>query len=144
MAAPVKKVKKIVKMIIQAQKANPAPPVGSTLGPCGINLKQFCDDFNKQTSGMTGAVPVLVTVYEDRSFIFELKIPPMSELIKQAVGITKGGATTGKAVAGTITMDQIRAVAEKKLPDLNCYTVDQAVTLVLGTCSSMGIRVKKD
>jgi large subunit ribosomal protein L11 len=134
-----KKVKAEVKMLIQAGKANPAPPVGSTLGPLGINLMMFCKDFNDKTSSMMGAVPVIVTVFDDRSFTFILKTPPVAELIKQALKVEKGAAAPNKQKIGTLTMDQVRVIAEKKLPDLNCFNVDSAMKQVIGTAKNMGV-----
>lgn len=141
MAAPTKKVKAVIKLVIQAGKANPAPPVGSTLGPQGINLMQFCKDFNDKTNGMTGGVPAVVTVFEDRSFTFELKTPAVSELVKQAINIKTGSGDPLRSKVGVITKAQVRAVAEKKMVDLNCYSVDNAMRMVEGTCRSMGVRV---
>jgi len=137
-----KKIKAQIKLVITANKANPAPPVGSTLGPHGINLMQFCKDFNDKTSGMTGGVPVVVTIFEDRSFEFVLKTAAVSELVKQAIKIQTGSATPHKVKVGTITKAQVKEVAEKKMVDLNCYTVEQAMKMVEGTCRSMGVVVK--
>jgi large subunit ribosomal protein L11 len=136
-----KKIKQVIKMVIQAGKANPAPPVGSTLGPAGINLMQFCKEFNDKTATMSGAVPVVVTIYEDRSFDFILKTPAVAELIKQALNIPKGSGDVKKNKIATITEDQIRAIAEKKMIDLNCYDVPAAMQMVMGTCKSMGVKV---
>lgn len=138
-----KKVKVELKLVIQAGKANPAPPVGSALGPHGINLMQFCKEFNDSTSQMQGAVPVVVTVFEDRSFSFVIKTPAVSELIKQSLKIQSGSGEPNKKKVGNITEEQIRAIAEKKMPDLNCYTVEQAMEMVKGTCKSMGITIGK-
>jgi large subunit ribosomal protein L11 len=143
MAAPTKKVKALIKLVIQAGKANPAPPVGSTLGPQGINLMQFCKEFNDKTNGMTGGVPAVVSIYEDRSFSFELKTPAVSELVKQAIGITSGSGDPLRNKVGVITKDQVKAIAEKKMTDLNCYTVENAMKMVEGTCRSMGVRVSE-
>ena len=136
-----KKIKTQVKMLIQAGKANPAPPVGSTLGPHGINLMMFCKDFNDKTGSMVGAIPVVVSIYEDRSFDFVLKTPPVAELIKQTAKIDKGAATPNKQKVGTITMAQVREIAEKKMPDLNCFEVESAMSMVLGTAKNMGVAV---
>ena len=136
-----KKNKAVVKLVVQAGKANPAPPIGSTLGPQGINLMQFCKDFNAQTATMTGVVPVVVTIFEDRTFEFILKTPPVSELIKQAIGVQSGSKDTLRIKIGTITKVQIKAIATKKMVDLNCYDVDKASQMVIGTARSMGVRV---
>ena len=136
-----KKIKAQVKMLIQAGKANPAPPVGSTLGPLGINVMMFCKDFNDKTSSMMGAVPVIVTVYDDRSFEFILKTPPVAELIKQALKIDKGAAEPNKQKVGTLTMAQVTEIATKKLPDLNCFSVESAEKMVIGTAKNMGVVV---
>ncbi len=136
-----KKIKAIIKLVIKAGAANPAPPVGSTLGPQGINLMQFCKEFNEKTNTMTGGVPTLVSIFEDRSFEFILKTPAVSELIKQALGITSGSADPLRKKVATITMDQIRAIAEKKMVDLNSFNLDSAVNQVIGTCRSMGVKV---
>lgn len=137
-----KKIKAQVKLVIKAGAANPAPPVGSTLGPQGINLMQFCKDFNEKTSSMTGGVPCVVTVFDDRSFEFILKTPAVSELVKQAIGITTGSADPVRKKVGTITKVQVRAIAEKKMVDLNCYSVENAMLQIEGTCRSMGVKVE--
>jgi large subunit ribosomal protein L11 len=136
-----KKIKAQIKLVIQAGKANPTPPVGSTLGPTGINLMQFCKEFNEKTATMNGGVPCVVTVYEDRTYEFVLKTPAVSELVKQAIGITSGSADPLKKKVGSITKAQITAIAEKKMVDLNCYKVDQAEKMVEGTCRSMGVKI---
>jgi large subunit ribosomal protein L11 len=137
-----KKIKAQVKMLIQAGKANPAPPVGSTLGPLGINLMMFCKDFNDKTSTTTGAVPVVVTVFEDRSFSFELKTPPVTELIKQMIKLEKGAATPTKARVGVLTPAQVKEIAIKKMPDLNCFNIESAEKMVIGTARNMGVDVE--
>lgn len=136
-----KKVKAEVKLVIGAGQAKPVPPVGSTLGPYGLNLMQFCKEFNDATAGMTGSVPCVVTVYEDRTFSFILKTPAVSELVKQALNIPKGAGDPLRQKVGVITKAQVLEIAEKKMPDLNCYTVEQAALQVEGTCRSMGVRV---
>jgi large subunit ribosomal protein L11 len=136
-----KKVKAVVKMLIKAGAANPAPPVGSTLGPYGIALPKFCQDFNEQTSSMTGMVPVVVTIYEDRSFEFVLKTAPVAELVKQALGIKSGAAHQIKDKVGQLSYEQAVEIAEKKMVDLNCYDVDAALQMVGGTCKSMGVTI---
>jgi len=137
---PAKKIKAQIKLVVQAGKANPAPPIGSTLGPQGINLMQFCKDFNAQTATMMGAVPVVVTIYEDRTFEFILKTPPVSELIKQAAGIQTGSKDARTKVA-TLTKAQVIEIAKKKMVDLNCYSVEKACQMIIGTGKSMGVRV---
>lgn len=137
---PAKKIKDIVKLVIKAGDAKPVPPVGSTLGPKGINLMQFCKDFNAKTSTMSGSVPCVVTIFDDRSFEFELKTPAVSELIKQALNIQSGSKDTGKTKVGTLTDEQLHTIAAKKLVDLNCYTVEQAMQMVKGTARSMGVK----
>ncbi len=136
-----KPIKAEVKLVIGAGQAKPVPPVGSTLGPYGLNLMQFCKEFNDKTAGMAGSVPCVVTVYEDRSFDFILKTPAVSELVKQALKIDKGASDPLRDKAGEITKAQVSEIAEKKMPDLNCYTVEQASKMVEGTCRSMGVKV---
>ena len=138
-----KKIKAVVKIVIPAGKAQAGPPVGSTLGPLGINLMQFVKDFNTQTGNMTGGIPALITVYDDRSFEFILKTPAVSELVKQAISITSGAADQIRKKVGKITKAQIRSIAEKKMEDLNCYDVEQAMKMVEGTCRSMGVTVEE-
>ncbi len=139
-----KKIKVVLKLQIKGGAATPAPPVGTALGPHGVNLQEFCTKFNEQTRSRAGeVVPVVMTVYEDRSFDFILKIAPMSELLKQAAKIQKGASKTLKEVAGTITVAQVREVAEKKLPDLNTADVEAAMRTVEGTARQMGIKITK-
>jgi large subunit ribosomal protein L11 len=139
---PDKKIKAEVKLVIQAGKAVPAPPVGSTLGPYGLNLMQFCKDFNDKTSQMTGGVPTVVTIFEDRSFEFVLKTAAVSELVKQAIKIPKGAADPLRGKVGIINREQVKEIATKKMVDLNCYDVEQAMKMVEGTCRSMGVTVQ--
>jgi len=136
-----KKIKAQTKLVIKAGAANPAPPVGSTLGPLGINLMQFCKDFNEKTATMTGGIPCVVTVFDDRSFEFILKTPAVSELVKQSIGVTSGSADPLKKKIGTITRAQIKAIAEKKMVDLNCHSTEAAEKMVEGTCRSMGVKI---
>lgn len=138
-----KKIKAVVKLVITAGKAQAGPPVGSTLGPLGINLMQFVKDFNNQTANMTGGVPALITVYDDRSFEFILKTPAVSELIKQAIDIKSGASDQVRKKVGKITKAQIRTIAERKMEDLNCYDVEQAMKMIMGTCRSMGVTVEE-
>lgn len=137
-----KTVKTQLKLVIGAGKANPAPPVGSALGPFGLNLMQFCKDFNDATKQMQGNIPVVVTVFEDRTYEMVIKTPAVSELIKQSLKIQKGSGVPNKEKVGKITRNQISEIAEKKMVDLNCYTVEQASKMIEGTCKSMGITIE--
>ena len=137
-----KKVKTQLKLVIGAGKANPAPPVGSALGPHGINLMQFCQDFNAQSKALQGNVPVVVTIFEDRSFEFAIKTAAVSELIKQTLKIKSGSGVPNKDKVANITQEQIREIAEKKMTDLNCYDVEKAMNMVAGTCKSMGVTIE--
>lgn len=133
-----------VKLQIPGGKANPAPPVGTALGPHGINLQDFCSKFNAATKDKNGEVtPVIVTIYEDRTFTFVLKTPPAAELLKKAAGVEKGAAEPNKTKVGTVTKKQVREIAEKKMEDLNAFDVEQAMKMVEGTARSMGITVKE-
>lgn len=137
-----KKVKAIVKIQIQGGKANPAPPVGTALGPHGINLMQFCKEYNAKTSNMVGQiVPVEVKVFQDGSFTFITKTPPASNLLKQAAGLKKGSSIPNRDKVGTITSQQVREIAELKMKDLNALDVDAAMKIVSGTARSMGILI---
>jgi large subunit ribosomal protein L11 len=136
-----KVIKAQVKLAIQAGKANPAPPVGSTLGPQGINLMQFCKEFNDKTSSMQGGIPVVVTIYSDRSFEFVIKTQAVADLVKQAINITVGAKDPLRQKVGKITRDQVRAIAEKKMVDLNAFSIEGAMKMVEGTCKSMGVTV---
>lgn len=132
-----------IKLQIPAGKANPAPPVGPALGQHGLQIQDFCNQFNEKTKEMGNTiVPVVITVYDDRSFTFIMKTPPASELIKKAAGIQKGSGTPQKNDGGTITMAQAREIAEKKMPDLNAHDLDQATKIIVGTADSMGITVE--
>ena len=137
-----KKVKAVVKIQIQGGKANPAPPVGTALGPHGINLMQFCKEYNAKTSNQVGqVVPVEVTVYQDSSFSFILKTPPAADLLKKAAGISSGSSEPNREKVGTVTSNQLREIAEIKMKDLNAYDVDNAINIIAGTARSMGITV---
>lgn len=137
-----KKIKAVVKVQIPAGKATAAPPVGTALGPHGINMGQFIKEYNDKTSAMTGSVvPVVVTIFEDRSFTFVTKSPPAADLIRKEAGIEKGSATASKAVAGKITQAQVRKIAEMKKNDLNANSVEAAMKMVEGTARSMGVEV---
>jgi large subunit ribosomal protein L11 len=138
-----KKVKAVVKIQIQAGKANPAPPVGTALGPHGINLMQFCKEYNARTSNQVGQIiPTEVTVYQDSSFSFILKTPPTSDLLKKAAGIRSGSAVPNRDKVGTVTSNQLRDIAEVKMKDLNAMDMDAAMKIVAGTARSMGIIVQ--
>ncbi len=138
-----KKVKAVIKIQIQAGKANPAPPVGVALGPQGINIGEFCKQFNEATKEMAGdVVPALITVYEDRSFNFVLKTPPAASLIKKAAGIEKGSGNPLKNKVGKITKTQLKEIAEKKMADFNTKDVERAMKIVEGTARNMGVEVK--
>jgi large subunit ribosomal protein L11 len=140
--APLKEVKALVKLQIPAGKANPAPPIGPALGPHGVNIMEFCKAFNAQTQALGDTiVPVLMTIYTDRSFTFVTKTPPSSELIKKAAGIVKGTSTPSKELVGKVTRDQVRAMAETKMPDLNTTNVASAMSMISGTARSMGVEV---
>ncbi len=137
-----KEVVKQIKLQIDAGKATPAPPVGTVLGPAGINLQDFCTRFNDATRDKMGDVlPVVISIYDDRSFDFVIKTPPAAFLIKKAAKVKKGSAKGANEVVGTITKAQIREIAETKLPDLNAYTVEEAMKIVEGTAKNMGIEV---
>lgn len=138
-----KKVVARVKIQIPAGKANPAPPVGTALGPHGINLMQFCKEYNARTSSQVGQiVPADVTVYSDNSFSFVLKTPPTTDLLKKAAGIKSGSAVPNRDKVGTVTSAQLREIAEVKMKDLNALDVEAAMQIVAGTARSMGITVK--
>ncbi len=138
-----KPVKAVVKLQIKGGQANPAPPVGTALGPQGINLQDFCARFNDATKDKMGEVtPVIVTIFEDRSFEFQIKTPPVAEFLKKAAGAAKGSATPHKAKVGKVTKDDVRRIAEAKMIDLNAHDVEAAMKIVEGTARSMGIEVK--
>jgi len=137
-----KKVRAVIKLQIEAGKANPAPPVGPALGQHGVNIMAFCKDYNERTASQAGTVvPVEITVFEDRSFIFVLKTPPASDLLKRAAGIEKGSSAQRREKVGQISRDQLREIAEIKLRDLNTTSVEAAMEMVEGTARSMGIEV---
>ncbi|HFQ94520.1 MAG TPA: 50S ribosomal protein L11 [Anaerolineae bacterium] len=137
-----KKVKAVVKIQISGGKANPAPPVGTALGPHGINLMQFCKEYNAKTSNQVGQIiPVEVTVYQDSSFSFILKTPPASALLKKAAGVNKGSSEPNRDKVGTVTTDQLREIAEIKMKDLNARDMDAAIKIIAGTARSMGLNV---
>jgi large subunit ribosomal protein L11 len=131
----------IVKLQLKAGLANPAPPVGPVLGQHGVNIMEFCKQFNAATAGMEGIVPVELSVYSDRSFTFILKTPPASYLIMKAAGLTKGSAVPNKTKVAKLTHDQIKEIAAIKLPDLNVNGIDAAIKTIEGTAKSMGVQV---
>ena len=137
-----KKIAAVVKLQLDAGKATPGPPVGSSLGPHGINIAGFTKEFNEKTASQAGLViPVVVTIYADRSFSFVLKTPPAAILIMKAIGIEKGSAVPNKTKVGTITKEQIRQIAETKMPDLNCTSIESAMSMIEGAARSMGVTV---
>ncbi len=137
-----KKVVGKIKLQIQAGKANPAPPIGPALGQHGVNIMQFCKEYNAKTQDKAGTIiPVEITVFEDRSFDFVLKTPPAADLIKKAAGIEKGSATPNKAKVGSITKAKVTEIAKIKLPDLNATTLAAAESMVVGTARNMGITI---
>jgi large subunit ribosomal protein L11 len=140
--APKKQVKAIVKLNLQATKANPAPPVGTALGPHGIAMMDFCKQYNDQTRGMEGIIPCVVTVYSDRTFTFVLKTPPASELLKKAAGIQKGSSKPSIDKVGRVTKAQVMEIVKTKGSDLSAHEEDRAVKIIEGTARSMGIRVE--
>ena len=140
---PKKKIAALVKVQLQAGAATPAPPVGTALGPHGVNIMEFCKAFNAQTAQENGRIiPVEITVYEDRSFDFITKTPPAAVLIKEALRIEKGSGEPNREKIGRLTQSQLRQIAETKMPDLNARDVDQAMKIVAGTARSMGVDVE--
>ncbi|MFN5910963.1 MAG: 50S ribosomal protein L11 [Bacteroidota bacterium] len=138
-----KEVAALIKLQIKGGAANPSPPVGPALGAKGVNIMEFCKQFNARTQDKAGkVVPVVITVYGDKSFDFVLKTPPAAVQIVEHTKIKKGSAEPNRSKVGSISWDQIRAIAEDKLPDLNCFTVDAAMSMVAGTARSMGVTVK--
>jgi len=139
-----KKVTAQVKLQIPAGKATPAPPVGTALGPQGVNIMEFCKAFNAKTSGKDQEgliIPVVITIYSDRSFTFITKTPPVAILVKRALSLAKGSAEPNKNKVGKITSKQVEEIAKIKMPDLNCFTLEAAVEQVKGACRSMGVEV---
>lgn len=139
-----KKVTGLIKLQIEAGAANPAPPVGPALGAHGVNIMEFCKAYNAATESQRGnVVPVEITVFEDRSFEFKLKTPPAAKLLLKAAGIKKGSGVPHTQKVGTVTLDQVKEIAQTKLEDLNAYDVDSAAKIIMGTARSMGIEVKE-
>ena len=139
-----KEVVKQIKLQIEAGKASPAPPVGPALGSAGINIMQFVKEFNDRTAQQAGfIIPVVITVYKDKSFEFITKVPPMAVLIKKAAGIQKGSGKPNKEKVGKLTKAQVQAIAEQKMPDLNAASLETAMSMVAGTARSMGVTVEE-
>ena len=137
-----KRIKAVVTLQIPAGKANPAPPIGTALGPHGVNIMMFCKEYNARTAEQVGQIiPVDITIYEDRSFTFVTKTPPVPDLLKKAVGVDKGSATANKAKIGSIDRAKLREIAELKMKDLNAISIEGAESMVTGTARSMGITV---
>ena len=141
---PKKKVAALVKVALNAGSATPAPPVGTALGPHGVNIMEFCKQYNAATEAMRGnVIPVEITIFEDRSFTFITKTPPAAELIKKAAGLKKGSGVPHKEKVGKVTLEQVREIATTKLPDLNANSVENAMKIVEGTARSMGVTVER-
>lgn len=139
-----KKIKTLIKLQITAGKANPAPPIGPALGQHGLNISEFCQKFNAQTAKLgDDIIPIEITVFEDRTYTFILKTPPVAELLKKAAGIEKGSGVPNRQKVGKVTRAQIRQIAERKMPDLNTTDVAAAMRMVEGTAKQMGLEVKE-
>jgi large subunit ribosomal protein L11 len=136
-----KKIKTILKLNIEAGKANPAPPIGPALGQHGLNIMEFCQEYNKQTKEMKGIIPAQITVYENRSFDFILKKPPLSEYIKNKLSIKKASAEPGRKEVGTLTQKDIESIAKEKMSDFNTNDLEQAKKIVAGSARSMGVKI---
>ncbi len=138
-----KEIVALVKLQIKGGQANPAPPIGPALGSKGVNIMEFCKQFNARTQDKPGEVlPVVITIYKDKSFDFVIKTPPAAELLKKAAKIEKGSPEPNRKKVGKVTWQQIREIAEKKMPDLNCYTVEAAMYMIAGTAKSMGLVIE--
>ncbi len=138
-----KKVRAVVTLQLPAGKANPAPPVGPALGQHGVNIMEFCKNYNAQTADRAGnIIPAQITIFEDRSFSFILKTPPAADMLRKAAGIPKGSTNAKMTKVGSIRVADLRRIAEVKMPDLNAYTVEEAMKIIDGTARSMGIEVK--
>jgi large subunit ribosomal protein L11 len=138
-----KRVKAVIRLQIPAGKANPAPPIGTALGPQGVNIMAFCKEYNERTANQVGLViPAEITIYEDRSFTFITKTPPVPDLLKKAVGVEKGSATPNKSKVGTIDRAKLRELAELKMKDLNAIDLEGAERMIAGTARSMGITIQ--
>ena len=138
-----KEISSFIKLQIPAGKANPSPPIGPALGQHGVNIMDFCKAFNAQTQGQDTIIPVIITVFNDRSFTFITKTPPVPVLIKQVLKLNKGSSTPNVEKVGTLTREQIEGIAKQKMPDLNCYSLESAVKSVAGTARSMGVLTRE-
>ncbi|MDR3593867.1 MULTISPECIES: 50S ribosomal protein L11 [Clostridium] len=139
-----KKVTGMIKLQLQAGKATPAPPVGPALGQHGVNIMGFCKEFNAKTANQAGyIIPVVITVYQDRSFSFILKTPPAAVLIKKEIGLESGSGVPNKTKVGKLTQDQLRKIAETKMPDLNAASIESAMRMIAGTARSMGVTIEE-
>jgi len=138
-----KEISSFIKLQIPAGKANPSPPIGPALGQHGVNIMDFCKAFNAQTQGQDTIIPVIITVFNDRSFTFITKTPPVPVLIRQALKLDKGSSTPNVEKVGTLTREQIEEIAKQKMPDLNCYSLEAAVKSVAGTARSMGVLTRE-
>jgi len=136
-----KKIKTVIKLQLQAGKATPAPPVGTALGPHGLNIMEFCKAYNERTANQTGVIPAQITVFEDRTFSFITKTPPAAEMLKKAAGIEKGSGVPNRTKVGTLSRQQVREIAEVKQADLNAHDLEQAMRIIEGTARSMGLNV---
>ena len=136
-----KKIKTVIKLQLQAGKAPPAPPVGTALGPHGLNIMEFCKAYNERTANLSGVIPAQITVYEDRTFSFITKTPPASELLKKAAGVDKGSGNPNRDKVGSLSRQQVREIAEIKQPDLNAHDLEHATRIIEGTARSMGLNV---
>ena len=133
----------VVKLQLPAGQATPAPPVGTALGPHGVNIMEFCKSYNEATRGKEGTIfPAVITIYEDRSFTYKIKTPPASDLLKKAASLAKGSGTAGKEVIGSVTREQVAEIARIKMIDLNADKLESAVKIIEGTARSMGLEVK--
>ena len=138
-----KEISGLIKLQIRGGAANPAPPVGPALGAKGVNIMDFCKQFNARTQETPGKVlPVVITVFADKSFEFIIKKPPVAVSVKEAIKLKSGSAESNRVKVGKITVDQLRAIAEEKMPDMNCFTVESAMHMIAGTARSMGVTVK--
>ena len=137
-----KEISTYIRLQVPAGQANPSPPIGPALGQHGVNIMEFCKSFNAQTQGQDTIIPVVITVYQDRSFSFITKTPPAPVLIKKALKLEKGSSTPNTEKVGTLNRSQLEEIAKIKMPDLNCYDVEAAMRIVAGTARSMGVQVK--
>ncbi|HEY5231227.1 MAG TPA: 50S ribosomal protein L11 [Galbitalea sp.] len=136
-----KKIKTVIKLQLQAGKATPAPPVGTALGPHGLNIMEFCKAYNERTANQSGVIPAQITVFEDRTFSFITKTPPASELLKKAAGVEKGSGNPNRDKVGSLSKQQVREIAEVKQADLNAHDLEHATRIIEGTARSMGLNV---